>query len=181
MLLAQNIIWYATTCKYDVTEEEEFPVIQFDHGKAEQSVYTPIVGEKDKKPDYEKKAKESAKVGLSGESLVMGFEKKRLNDCGISKEPYWISQNIGDGFGYDILSYNEDGSKRYIEVKTTNGSEKTMFFITATELEACKKYGDDYYIYRVYKEKGEKKISWYRGKEVEALCNCPYTYAVIPK
>jgi hypothetical protein len=52
----------------------------------------------------------------------------------------WVSHLDGDGAGYDIRSFDADGSDRLIEVKTTNGWERTPFQITRNELavsEAC--------------------------------------------
>jgi hypothetical protein len=54
----------------------------------------------------------------------------------------WVSHLDGDGAGYDIRSFDADGSDRLIEVKTTNGWERTPFQITRNELavsEACHK------------------------------------------
>ena len=36
----------------------------------------------------------------------------------------WASHVDGDGGGYDILSFDTDGSDRLIEVKTTKGWER---------------------------------------------------------
>ena len=46
----------------------------------------------------------------------------------------WVSHVDGDGAGYDIQSYEIDGDERLIEVKTTNGWERTPFHITRNEL-----------------------------------------------
>lgn len=180
LMLAQNIIWYAM--KYEPTKKDDkTPIkqIKVKHGTLTQSHYKPVVLEKGKTTDYEKAQKEKAKIGLLGEEVVIQHENERLFKIG--KKAELVSKTKGDGLGYDVLSYNDDGSKRYIEVKSTNSSERTTFYITATELAACKKYGEAYYIYRLYKENGEWQISYYQGKEVEALCNCPYQYAVAPE
>ena len=173
-LLAQNIIWYATNC--DIATYDEQLDVSFKHGALIKSYYAPTVAKKGSHKDYVKIAKENIKTGNSGENFVIEYENARLKKQ--NKTAEWVSKNKGDGLGYDILSYNDDGSKRYIEVKTTNNSEETTFYITATELEACKYYGDNYYLYRVYKSNKKWKIVWYCGKEVEALCNCPSQYAV---
>ena len=46
--------------------------------------------------------------------------------------------------GYDILSFNDDGSERYIEVKTTKGGKRTEFYLTANELAYSKLMKDSY-------------------------------------
>lgn len=46
----------------------------------------------------------------------------------------WVSHLDGDGAGFDIQSFDIDGSARLIEVKTTNGWERTPFQITRNEL-----------------------------------------------
>ncbi len=46
----------------------------------------------------------------------------------------WVSDEDGDGAGYDIASFERDGRARLIEVKTTRGWERTPFHITCNEL-----------------------------------------------
>jgi len=58
--------------------------------------------------------------------------------------------------GYDILSYNKDGSDRYIEVKSSTSKKLTSFFITEHELEIAKNYRENYYIYIVTDVSGKK-------------------------
>ena len=40
----------------------------------------------------------------------------------------------GDGAGYDIKSFNKDGSVKYIEVKATRGNINTDFYMSPREL-----------------------------------------------
>ena len=56
---------------------------------------------------------------------------------------------VGDGPGYDIKSFNSDGSFRYIEVKTTRGGINTGFFMSSSELTKSRII-EGYYLYRVY-------------------------------
>ena len=46
----------------------------------------------------------------------------------------WVSEEDGDGAGYDIASFYPEGRPRLIEVKTTNGWKRTPFHITRNEL-----------------------------------------------
>lgn len=46
----------------------------------------------------------------------------------------WVSDQDGDGTGFDIESFEPNGDNRLVEVKTTNGWERTPFHITRNEL-----------------------------------------------
>ena len=61
--------------------------------------------------------------------------------------------------GYDIKSFNLDGSEIFIEVKSSASLKKNNFEITSNEINAAKKYKDKYFIYRVVNAKVNPKIS----------------------
>lgn len=48
--------------------------------------------------------------------------------------------------GYDIASFNADGSPRYIEVKSGLG-KKSAHFISQNEWAAAVRHGDNYWLY----------------------------------
>lgn len=76
-----------------------------------------------RKLDFPALDEQNRTLGLKGEEWVIRYEQQRLRDSGLSNladQIEWTSQEKGDGTGYDIQSFNEDGSTRYIEVKTTN-------------------------------------------------------------
>lgn len=52
----------------------------------------------------------------------------------LARRACWVSKEDGAGAGYDIASFAPDGRPRLIEVKTTNGWERTPFHITRNEL-----------------------------------------------
>lgn len=102
--------------------------------------------------DYIDILKKKQDLGLKGELQVIKYEKNRLNNLGkkdLANQVKHVSKDIGDGLGYDILSFNEDESFLYIEVKTTISSEKQDFYITKNELEFLKNESQAR-IYRVY-------------------------------
>lgn len=102
--------------------------------------------------DYIDILKKNQELGLKGELEVIKYEKNRLNNLGkkdLVNQIKHVSKDIGDGLGYDILSFNEDESFLYIEVKTTICSEKQAFYITKNELEFLKNEAQAR-IYRVY-------------------------------
>lgn len=109
-----------------------------------------------KKRDYEADAKRARELGDRGEYLVVQAEIKRIakelsiSDEKARKKVKRVSLD-SDSYGYDILSVNNDGSPRYIEVKATTRKCGDMdFYYTAHELDTAQEYGKDYYLYVVY-------------------------------
>ena len=93
------------------------------------------------------------KLGREGEELVFQFETERLRgqDRGdLAKKIRWVSQDEGDGAGYDILSYDEYGKELFLEVKTTVGSDTTPFYITRNELSLSSERPDAFRLCRVF-------------------------------
>ena len=76
-------------------------------------------------------------LGRAGEERVLAHERASLLAAGrtdLAERICWESHVDGDGAGYDIRSFDTDGADRLIEVKTTNGWERTPFHITRNEL-----------------------------------------------
>jgi hypothetical protein len=92
-------------------------------------------------------------LGQAGEEHIFEFEQRKLVDAGrrdLAEKVRWVSQADGDGLGYDIRSYEEDGSERWIEVKTTRGGNATPFYLTRNENEVAKERPDAFRLYRLY-------------------------------
>ncbi|GEO82945.1 DUF3883 domain-containing protein [Pararhodospirillum oryzae] len=83
-------------------------------------------------------------LGRAGEERVLAHEQAVLKASGrddLARAVRWVSEEDGDGAGYDIASFTAEGRSRLIEVKTTNGWERTPFYITRNELavaDACR-------------------------------------------
>lgn len=109
-------------------------------------------GSNSAKPDYEKEARKLRKLGDRGEKIVMDLEKKRLEDAGrkdLAKKIDQVSHK-SDALGYDVLSFETNGIKRFIEVKATRSKVgPANFFFTANELRTAKET-NNYFIYMVY-------------------------------
>ena len=61
----------------------------------------------------------------------------------LARKVRWVSDEDGDGAGYDIASFAPDGRPRLIEVKTTNGWERTPFHISRNELAVAEERRSD--------------------------------------
>lgn len=91
--------------------------------------------------------------GSAGEELVVGFERARLAEQGrgdLAREVRWVAGEDGDGAGYDVRSFDALGRERLIEVKTTNGSARTPFFLSRNERALSEERPEDWRLYRVH-------------------------------
>jgi len=93
------------------------------------------------------------KLGLVGEKRVYESEIARLSAAGrldLAKKVQWVSQELGDGAGYDIRSFTHDGKERFLEVKTTIGHQRTPFFLSRNERDFSEEEPDRFRIFRLY-------------------------------
>ena len=92
-------------------------------------------------------------LGAAGEEFVLNIERRHLVEAGradLASKVRWIAAEEGDGAGYDVLSFDRVGHERLLEVKTTNGSARTPFFLTRNERELSVERPLDWCIYRVH-------------------------------
>lgn len=92
-------------------------------------------------------------LGRAGEERVLAHEQASLRSAGrddLARRVRWVSQEDGDGAGYDIASFTADGAPRLIEVKTTNGWERTPFHISRNELHAADQHSASWCLFRIW-------------------------------
>jgi hypothetical protein len=92
-------------------------------------------------------------LGRAGEELVFVHERATLRSAGrddLARRVRWVSQEEGDGAGFDIASFTPDGKARLIEVKTTNGWERTPFHITRNELRVADERRSEWCLFRLW-------------------------------
>ena len=137
--------------------------------------------------NYDRAAADAAnkRLGDAGEEYVVAFERRRLTAEGradLADEVAWTAREVGDGAGYDVTSFNADGSPCLIEVKTTNGDATTTFFITANEVRVSAARPHDYWLYRVYDfAKPTRAIYRLQGAlDGGALALQPVAYRAVP-
>ena len=102
------------------------------------------------KADHIKKAIVNQEVGGLGEEFAIRFERWRLRERPDLQEQICHISKVDDSVGYDILSFEEDGRLRFVEVKSTLGELKTPFFISAHEAETAEEKKEKYVILRVF-------------------------------
>lgn len=108
---------------------------------------------KHRRVDYLARESANISLGSAGELFVLGYERARLIAVGqdrLASKIEHVSATRGDGDGFDILSFEESGKERLIEVKTTKYGALTPFFVSANEVEVSDKERDRYHLYRVF-------------------------------
>ncbi len=92
-------------------------------------------------------------LGKAGEERIFELERLRLqraNRNDLASKVRWVSQEDGDGLGYDISSFDADGRERLVEVKTTGGPQTTPFFVSENELALSVERPDAFRLVRLY-------------------------------
>lgn len=92
-------------------------------------------------------------LGKAGEELVLRHERSRLRSerrDDLADKVRWTAVQDGDGAGYDIFSFESDGRERLIEVKTTNGWQRTPFHLTRNELAVADANRDHWHLIRLW-------------------------------
>ena len=105
------------------------------------------------KRDYLAQETRNRSLGRAGELFVLELEARRLHTAGkkvLSERIEHVAATQGDGLGYDVLSFEEDGRERLIEVKTTAFGELTPFFVSRNELARSEADAERYHLYRVF-------------------------------
>ena len=104
----------------------------------------------------------------------------RLQDEGkpeLADKVEHISQTVGDGTGYDVLSFNNDGSERWIEVKTTNYGKSHPFLIEWTEVQCSIDNPNNFHLYRVFNFKNKPELYILSGSVEENFELKPKTFS----
>jgi hypothetical protein len=103
------------------------------------------------KVDYAARNRANAITGSKGEVLVVEEEKRRLSQSGLNDLADKVTRVSleDDSLGYDVLSYEADGSPRHIEVKTSAAQTNTVrFFMSDNEMRKSHTL-PNYYVYYV--------------------------------
>lgn len=124
-------------------------------------------------------------LGLAGEESTMDFERRRLHSLGrkdLAKKVQHVALSEGDGLGYDIRSFNADGSTRFIEVKTTRRSKEWPFFVSRNEIQFSTEQAANYYLYRLFRFGKPKQALYTLQGSLEQSCVLrPHDYSAVPR
>ena len=164
LLDAHSLLWSLALEEYTI-EERGSRNISFNELELKsienKTKNKPSVKPKIRKIDFEKVNMMKASNGKIAESIVLEHEKKYLIKHGkldlskkVSDDPSYLPS-----LGYDIDSYELDGTPKQIEVKSLSNGDK--FYITRNELERSKSL-ENYYLYLVIDGKTDFPLIEYK-------------------
>lgn len=131
------------------------------------------------KVNYLEREQQNQFVGKSGEEIALEFERWRLITAGkesLADKVEWVSQTQGDGLGFDIRSWSENGKDRFIEVKSTKLTKEAPIFFTNAEYTFARDHRDRFYLYRVFNLQKEPRLFMVKGAYDEFCRPTPIQY-----
>ncbi len=114
----------------------------------------------------------NSSLGRAGEEFVVSYERARLHELGKESLAERIEHTAaveGDGAGFDIRSFEPDGSDRFIEVKTTAYGKQTPFFVSRNEVAVSNYRGAQYHLFRLFKFRDDPRFYSLNGS-IEQKC-----------
>jgi hypothetical protein len=143
-----------------------------------------IAGKIRTRTNYLEMEARNASLGSAGESFVVDFERARLQALGkeaLADRIEQISVTEGDGAGFDIRSFEYNGSDRLIEVKTTAYGKQTPFFVSRNEVAVSEVHRGRYHLYRLFRFRADPRLYTVAGSIREVCTLDPLAYAARPK
>ena len=134
-------------------EEVVIPIKQMPDASTKSEANTPELERLVRKFDPSARDAHNRRLGKQGEEKVFYSEQARLWEIGckdLARRVRWVSEEDGDGAGYDILSFNALGEERFLEVKTTTGHARIPFYISKNERNFADENPDRFRIFRLY-------------------------------
>lgn len=126
-------------------------VMSYEAGESPKAPLTP--------EEFEAIRRRGEENGELGEAEALEYERRRLKSAkrtDLAAKVKWVSKD-DVRLGYDIRSYETDGSDRFVEVKSTQGTGKS-FHISRNEVRAAEKHGKNYVILRLTKVRDRPAI-----------------------
>jgi hypothetical protein len=114
----------------------------------------PWLSRRGRRIDFAERDVQNHELGKLGEDFVVRLERHRLRTAGrddLADRVQWVAQTIGDGLGFDVLSFDDvDDSERLVEVKTTGLGKFFPFYVTANEVRCSEDMTEKFHLFRVF-------------------------------
>jgi hypothetical protein len=134
--------------------------------------------------NYIEREARNRSLGNAGELFILEYERARLIRAGHERLATRIEHTAkvrGDHAGYDILSFEESGAERLIEVKTTKYGGETPFYVTRNEVATSERQSRQYQVYRLFAFRESPRLYTLSGA-IDHTCRLTAaTFLAIPK
>src|SRR5262249_46648469 len=114
----------------------------------------PWLSRKGRRIDFAQRDALNRQLSKLGEEFVVRLERHRLLLAGrddLSQKVLWVAVEIGDGLGFDVLSFDDlDESEKLIEVKTTGLGKFFPFYVTCNEVRCSEDMAEQFHLFRVF-------------------------------
>ena len=136
------------------------------------------------KRDYVQIDAANRSLGYAGELAVVDLERHRLQSAGeaaLARRVDHVSESQGDGLGFDVLSFNRDGSEKWIEVKTTRFGIAWPMLISRNEVAVSQEQPHRFHLYRVYDFDAPRRGLYQLQGDVTVTCRLsPESFRAVP-
>lgn len=114
----------------------------------------PWLSRKGRRIDFAERDALNRRLAKLGEEFVVLLERQRLRTVGrddLAAKVRWVAEEIGDGLGFDVLSYDDvDESEKLVEVKTTGLGKFHPFLVTVNEVRCSEDMTEKFHLFRVF-------------------------------
>jgi hypothetical protein len=143
----------------------------------------PWLSRKVRRMDFAERDAANRHLAKLGEQFVFDLERYRLKTAGrddLAQRVLWASKDIGDGLGFDILSFDDaDDTERMVEVKTTGLGKFFPFYVTGNEVCCSEDIPQKYHLFRVFDFGKEPRLYILHGS-LRELCRLdPVLYRAV--
>jgi hypothetical protein len=140
----------------------------------------PWLSRRGRRLDFAERDAANRRLGRLGEELVLELERRRLVRAGrddLAAKVEWVANTVGDGLGFDVLSFDtDDEAERFLEVKTTGLPKHFPFRVTATEVRCSEDVPEKFRLYRVFDFGRSPRVYVLNGSLRQACCLEPTVY-----
>jgi hypothetical protein len=141
---------------------------------------SPWLSRKARRIDFAERETANRQLGELGEEFVVWLEQQRLRDAGrddLAGKVEQVSETVGDGLGYDVLSFEAtDASKKLVEVKTTVCGKSFPFFVTEVEVRCSEAMAAQFHLFRVFDFARSPRLYVLKGSLRERCQLAPLLY-----
>jgi hypothetical protein len=114
----------------------------------------PWLSRKGRRIDFAQRDALNRQLAKLGEEFVIQLERQRLQGAGrddLARKVMWVAVELGDGLGFDVLSFDDqDESEKLIEVKTTGLGKFFPFYVTSNEVRCSEDMAERFHLFRVF-------------------------------